>query len=45
MERQIESFKLRNHQAANCKKHSKKIAHKNDRRKKDARRSFKNEEY
>lgn len=45
MERQIESFKLRNHQAAANKKRSKKIAHKNDRRSKDARRSFKNEEY
>ena len=45
MERQIESFKLRNPHAVANKKRSKKIAHKNDRRSKDSRKHFKNEEY
>jgi hypothetical protein len=45
MERQVEAYKLRNPHAVANKKRSKKIAHKNDRRSKDTRRSFKNEEH
>jgi hypothetical protein len=43
--KQIEAFKLRNPHAVACKKKSKKIAHKNNRRSKDARKSWKNEEH
>ena len=45
MEKKIESYKLRSPHAAANKKHSKKIAHKNDRRSKDAKRSWKNETF
>jgi hypothetical protein len=41
----IESFKLRNPHAVACKKKSKKIAHKGDRRSKDMKRSWKSEEH
>jgi hypothetical protein len=41
----VPAYKMRNPHAVACKKKSKKIAHKGDRRAKDARKSWKNEEH